>query len=251
MRLKLISCEIFYREVCAAVAGSRHTIDLEFLPKGLHDIGSAGMLERLQSALDRVDPSRFETVLFGYGLCNNGIAGLAARSLPVVLPRAHDCIALFFGSKERYLDYFYAHPGVYFHTTGWIERGDDRGELSQISIQRRNGMDWTYGELVAKYGEDNARYLWAELCDLGRNYGQITFIEMGIEPDDSFERLSRAEAAGRNWRFEKVRGDMSLIRRLVNGPWDAKEFLILQPGERIVARYDDDIIAPTQIDTDV
>jgi len=242
MRLKLISCEIFYREVCAAVAGSQHTIDLEFLPKGLHDIGSSGMLDRLQSALDRVDPSKYETVLFAYGLCNNGIAGLAARALPVVVPRAHDCIALFFGSKERYLDYFNAHPGVFFHTTGWIERGSDRGELSQISIQKRTGMDKTYAELVEKYGDDNARYLWGELCDLGKNYAQITFIEMGVEPDDSFERQSRSEAAGRKWRFEKVKGDMSLIRRLVNGPWDAEAFLILQPGERIVARYDEDVI---------
>ena len=87
MRLKLISCEIFYREMCAAVARSPNQVDVEFLQKGLHDIGQAGMLARLQEAVDRVDGSRYDMILLGYGLCNNGIAGLVARSGPIVIPR--------------------------------------------------------------------------------------------------------------------------------------------------------------------
>ena len=243
MRLRLISCEIFCREICTAISRSPHTIDLEFLPKGLHDIGSAEMRERLQAALDRVDEQRYKAILLGYGLCNNGVAGLTARSIPIVLPRAHDCIALFFGSKERYRAYFDAHPGVFFKTTGWIERGTDSGELSQISIQRRLGMDSSYEDLVARYGEENAKYLWEELCNYSRHYRQLTFIEMGIEPNDSFERQTREEASQRGWIFDKVQGDLSLIQRLVDGKWDDREFLVLEPGQRVVARYDDDIIA--------
>ncbi len=246
--LKLISCEIFYREVCAAAARSPHTIDVEFLPKGLHDIGSSGMLDRLQRSLDAVDGGKYHAVLFGYGLCNNGVAGLTARTLPIVIPRAHDCISLFFGSKERYLEYFNNHPGVFFTTTGWIERGFDSGDLSQISIQRIAGMDQSYEALVAKYGEDNAKYLWSELCDISRNYRQFTFIEMGIEPDDGFAQRTRAEAARRGWAFEKVRGDLSLIQRLVDGRWDESEFLVVQPGQRVVARYEEGIIASEAAD---
>ncbi len=243
MRLKLISCEIFCREICVAVSRSPNTIDIEFLPKGLHDIGSVAMAARLQAALDRVDERKYQAILFGYGLCNNGITGLVARCIPIVLPRAHDCITVFFGSKERYRTYFDTHPGVFFKTTGWIERGTDTGELSQISIQRRSGMDSTYESLVVRYGEDNAKYLWEELYNYSKQYRQLTFIEMGIEPDDSFERQTREEAAGRGWAFEKVQGDLSLIQRLMDGQWDDREFLVLQPGERVVARYDDAIIA--------
>ena len=105
MRLKLISCEILYREICAAVARSVHQVDVEFLPKGFHDIGGAGMCERLQAALDKVDESLYDAVMFGYALCGNGLAGLTARSIPVVIPRGHDCITLFLGSRERYLEY--------------------------------------------------------------------------------------------------------------------------------------------------
>ena len=95
MRLKLISCEIFYRELCWAVARSPNTVDIEFLPKGLHDIGSEGMSARLQAVLDRVDDPRYEAVLLGYGLCNNGIAGLRPGKYRLIVPRAHDCITLF------------------------------------------------------------------------------------------------------------------------------------------------------------
>lgn len=240
MRLKLISCEILYREMCAVVARSPHQVDVEFLPKGLHDIGGAGMCERLQAAVDKVDASLYEAILLGYALCGNGVAGLRARAIPIVLPRGHDCITLFLGSRRRYEEYFQNNPGVYFKTTGWIERGQN---LEQLGLTReKTGVGMSYEELVAKYGEDNAQYLWEQLGGYTKNYRKLTYIEMGIEPDGRFELATRREAAERNMEFEKVRGDMRLIEKLVSGEWDPEEFLIVPPGHRIVARYDESIV---------
>ncbi|HOW72381.1 MAG TPA: DUF1638 domain-containing protein [Phycisphaerae bacterium] len=243
MRLKLISCEIFFRELCAAVARSPNTVDVEFLPKGLHDIGQQGMLQRLQAAVDRVDASRYEAVLLGYALCNNGIVGLTARSLPVIIPRGHDCITLFMGSRTRYREYFDGHPGVYFLTSGWIERGEETGELGQLSIQHQMGMDLTYEQLLAKYGEDNAKFLYQELCNPLRNYSQYTYISMALEAEERFEAQARAKAAEHGWSFEKVHGDPSMLERLVSGPWRDAEFLTLRPGDHVTAPYDEGIIA--------
>lgn len=229
MRLKLIGCEVLYRELCAAVSRSVNQVDIEFLPKGLHDKGSAAMLSRLQETVDRVDAAAYEAVLFGYALCGNGLAGLVARSIPLVIPRAHDCITLFLGSRTRYEEYFRTHSGVYFKTSGWIERGQSLEPQLSLALN----------DLVARYGEEDARYLFEELT---RHYRRLAFIRMGVEPDDRFERSAREEAAGRGWDFETVQGDMGLIQRLVDGAWDEAEFLVAPAGSRVVASHDGRII---------
>ena len=248
MRLRIISCEVFTRELCDAAARSAHQVDLAFLPKGLHDIGCTGMLARLQAAVDAADPSQYDALLLGYGLCNNGIAGLVARSLPLIVPRAHDCMTLFFGSRERYEEYFRANPGTYFLTTGWIERGEATGDLRQLSIQHANGMDLTYAELVEKYGEDNAQFLYDQLCDQTKHYRRLTFIEMGLEPDGSFLEKARKRAEEKGLEFGTERGNLRLIHALVNGPWDEHEFLTVRPGERIATDFGGDLIRAERAD---
>ena len=241
MKLRLVSCEIFFREMNAAVARSPHEVEIIFLPKGLHDMPCRDMLARVQEAVDNASHD-CDAVLLGYGLCNNGINGLVARSTQLVVPRAHDCITLFFGSKERYADYFFNHPGTYFMTTGWIERGEAGKELRQLTIPHQLGMDKTLEEFIAEYGEDNGPFLYEQLAQTTRNYGQYTFIEMGVEPDGSFEQRTREEAARKGWRYEKVAGSMTLIQDLANGNWHEDAFLIVPPLHRIVASNNDAIL---------
>jgi len=242
LRLKLIACEIFYREICDVVARSVNQVDIEFLPKGLHDIGQPGMFARLNEVLTAVDESQYDAIVLAYGLCNNGIVGLAARSVPLVVPRGHDCMTLFMGTKERYLEYFQSHPGVYFKTSGWIERGDGLQQFGDETVQGKSGMELTYEEMVEKYGEDKAKFRWEQLGDMTRNYSGVTFIEMGVGPDEQFERQAREEAAEQGWKFEKIVGDMSLIRTMVDGPWDDDRFLVIPAGQKIEPSYDADII---------
>jgi hypothetical protein len=186
--------------------------------------------------------------------------GLAAQPLPLVVARAHDCITLLLGSKERYLDYFQSHPGVYFKTSGWIERGESGGGLSQFSsdengtvplsdtIQQQAGMTLSLEELTAKYGPDNAQFLYEQLGNMLRNYNKMTFIEMGIEPDGRFEQAARDEAGRRGWQFEALIGDMRLIQDLVDGPWDDDRYLVVPPGSRIAPSFDDKVIKAVRDD---
>ncbi len=224
------------------VARSTNQVDVEFLPKGLHDIGQIGMSRQLKESVAAVDPSQYDAIVMGYALCSNGLVGLAAGSIPIVLPRAHDCITLLLGSKERYRDYFQGHPGAYYKTAGWIERGDDLAQYQQDSVQQTSGMNMAYEELVAKYGEDNAKFLYEQLGDMTSNYDRLTFIEMGIEPDDRFERRTQEEAQRQGWTYEKLQGDMRLIRELVDGPWDDERFLVVRPGQQIAASFDESIV---------
>ncbi|MDE2126786.1 MAG: DUF1638 domain-containing protein [Armatimonadetes bacterium] len=243
MNLKLISCEVFCREAEHVITQSPHHIEVTFLPMGLHDIGARGMRPKIQAAVDAVDDRQFDAILLGFGLCSNGLAGIVANGIPLVLPRAHDCITLFLGSSRRYLDYFHAHPGVYFKTTGWIEHSSDLDSTAQLSLQRSQARGAALADLIARYGEDNGRYLHQTLSAGSEQYGQITFIEMGVEPNAACEQHSRDEARARGWQFEKVRGDIGMIQRLVSGDWRPEEFLVVQPGSTIAARYDESIVA--------
>jgi hypothetical protein len=231
VRLKLIACELLCREMSAAVAHSPRRIDVEFLPKGLHDLGGRPMRARLQSAIDAVDPDSFDAVLLGYALCGNGVDGLVSRALPLVIPRAHDCIALLMGSRERYREYFEANPGVYFRSTGWLEHG---ANLEQPG--------YSFDELIARYGEDNGRYLFEELNGYRRTYRQLTYIRTGLEPDARFEQQARAEAERRGWQFDAMQGDLRLFHQLLSGAWDDRDFLVVPPGWRVKACYDDGVL---------
>ncbi|MCX5641828.1 MAG: DUF1638 domain-containing protein [Candidatus Omnitrophica bacterium] len=122
-RVGLIACEIFFREIAYYAARGPQVIDAVFLPKGLHDLGGDKMRETIQAEIDKMQERGYSRIILGYALCNNGITGLTGRRISLVVPRAHDCIAVFMGSRKRYQDYFFANTGTYFHTPGWLERG--------------------------------------------------------------------------------------------------------------------------------
>lgn len=238
-RFKFIGCEIAFREVCLLAARSRHIVDVEFLTKGLHDIDRSDMRTRLQACVDAVDPERYQGVLLGYARCSDGVVGLRASSLPLVIPRAHDCITFFLGSKERYREYFDAHPGTYFRTSGWIEREFAR---ESQAVMAKLGLDKTYEEYVKEYGKENADFIWQSIGSWQENYTRVTYIETGVATDLGYEDRIRREAADRGWVFDRLDGDLGLLKRLLDGDWSEEDFVIIPPGGELVSRNDDRIL---------
>lgn len=244
MRLKLIACEVLYREMCDGVARCADIVDAEFLPKGLHDMGGKSMAVKLQEAIDRVPAGQYEAILLGYGLCGNGLNGIEARHTAIVAPRMHDCIGLLLGGRQRYQSYFKDHPGIYYRSTGWIERGVDLQQL----VPFHSGTSTNLAQLIEKYGEENGRYLYEQFTGFQSSYRGLTFIETGLECNGRFEEQARQEAADKGWEFEKVRGDLALLQRLVNGDWDNDDFVVLRPGQRIEAQFDETIIRAVDVE---
>ena len=238
MRLKLIACEIIYRELCLCVANSPHIVDLQFLQKGLHDSPSHEMVAAIQKEITEAEKGPCDAILLGYALCNNGTVGLCTHRVPLVIPKAHDCITFFFGSRQRYKDYFDNNPGTYFRTTGWSERNFVK---SGQSVMSRLGLDKTYEEYVKKYGEENARYIMETLGEWKKNYRKMTYIEMGLATDLGYDKKAEADGKENGWAFEKIQGDWRLINAFLNGRWN-DDFLVLKPGQRIAATNDADVI---------
>jgi hypothetical protein len=61
------------------------------------------------------------------------------------------------------------------------------------------------------------------------------------------ERRAQAEAERRGWRFERMAGELLLLRRLLDADW-ADDFLVLQPGQRLAMTYDEDVIGAVLAD---
>ena len=95
---------------------------MTWLPQGLHDTPEL-LHKRLESELDRLYADIEDRALrcpkpdyigLCYGLCSNGVVGLTARDIPIVVPRCDDCTALFLGSQKRYMEpVSYTHLDVY------------------------------------------------------------------------------------------------------------------------------------------
>jgi hypothetical protein len=243
--LKVIACEVAGREIGLCAARSPHMIDFEFLPVGNHDQPKLGHTD-LQSRLDAVPPGKYDAILLGYGICNLILEGIQARSDPLVIPRAHDCITFFLGSKERYQEVFSACPGTYYFTGGWLDfprrRARAQGKkLNAAEIAEQTSMlaiEQNYADLVAKYGEDNARYLLEVTEKWAQTYQQGLYIR--FEYDEPFGR--REEVANicqeRGWKMNETEGDLGLLQRWLGGFWDPQEFLVVQPGETVVSSHD-------------
>jgi hypothetical protein len=150
------------------------------------------------------------------------------------------------GSRERYRAYFEDNPGVYFSSTGWLERGQDLDQTTMAIVAKKSGAGYTLEELVARYGEENGRYLFEQIGSYKRSYRRLTFIATGLEPDSCFEQQARDEASRRGWRFDKIRGDTRLFEKLVSGEWNAADFLVVPPGWRVKAVYDENVIDKEQ-----
>lgn len=261
-KFKFIGCEIIYREACHLASVSPHRVDVEFLRKGLHDLQTGDMVRQVQQAIDAAgERGDYDAILLGYARCNDGTVGISAREVPLVLPRAHDCITFFMGSRGAYREYFDANPGTYYMTTGWSERGLHEGDGSQPAgeqsgmggggVMAELGLDLSHEELVEKYGLENAEFIAETLGDWKKNYSTLLYIDMGVCDESPFITEARNVAADNGWEFVSRKGDWGLLKKLFWGQWD-EDILVVHPGETIIARNDEWVldVAPTSLATD-
>jgi hypothetical protein len=242
MRLKVIGCEVLARPIYLCAARSPHIVDVTFLRRGLHET-PADLGANLQEEIDRVGPEYGAAVLL-YGLCGGATAGLRAGRVPLVVPRAHDCITVFLGSRDRYREEFTSHPGTYWYALDYLEREDTTSSstgMLGIGAATDAELQVAYEQYVELYGKDNADYLMETLGAWRDHYDRAAFVDMGIGDGGVIEEQARAEAASRGWLFERIAGDMALVRRAVEGDWDG-DYLVLQPGQRLVQTYDEGVI---------
>lgn len=257
MRYLCITCEALARPVYYCAATSPHIVDVELLKRGLHN-QPANLRTRLQEKIDLADEQGFDGILFVYGLCGQATAGLVARSIPLVIPRAHDCITLFLGNRVRYQDQFENYPGTYWYSQDYIERDDGSGSSLSMGSGADTDLQEIYADYVNKYGKENADYLMEVMGAWQQHYKRAVYIDLGIGNGADVERIAQEQAERRGWTFERMAGDLILIRQLLEGNWgnskkqntldplqdleSLQNFLVVEPGQKVIMTYDEDII---------
>lgn len=237
MRIHVIACQVFSRQLYALAAVSPNVIELTLLPQGLHDTPET-LRRMVEQAVDQVESRveegiskrRPDAIALGYGLCSNGVVGIKAKSIPIVLPRTDDCIGVFLGSQKRYLQLFHRYNGIYWLNHGWVE---------SAYLPTREQLEQTYQEYRDRYGEDNAQYLKEQDEAWSGKYRYCGYITFPGPWEEEYLKITEETARYHGWEMKRLEGDMSMLQRLLAGKWDPEEFLVCPPGYRIEASFDE------------
>ncbi|MEN6643018.1 MAG: DUF1638 domain-containing protein [Armatimonadia bacterium] len=250
MKLKIVACGVLEPELGHLARESAHSITLELLEAGLHDQPDRLRLEA-QAAIDRASTEGYDAVVLGYGLCGRGTSGLIARTIPVVIPRAHDCMTLFMGSRQAYRNQFTRNPGTFYLTAGWYEHkvrppGHEREKHYESSPDVE--QDPRFAALAAEHGAEEAKYIIHFQDSWKRNYSRAAYIDTGLPAPEKYENYARQMARDLGWQYERVSGDPHLLRKMLSGDWDEAEFLVLQPGQRSATSGDEGLLAAVDME---
>jgi len=251
MVLKLIACEVFYREACLCVATAPHRVDIEFTAKNAHE-QSDKLRALVQQKIDAAEASdvAYDAILLGFGLCGNGVLGVGAKKTRLVLPRAHDCCTIFLGSRQAFKENFADNPSLPFSSVGYMERGGTW--IHDASTIQVPGLNKTYEEYVAVYGEENAKFIMETLTSSQETAltdakdDRIVFVDTPELSHLGFADRARREAEASGRRFVLLPGNIRLIRGLVHGAWTDDDYLVLEPGQTIGGVYDWDRIVKAE-----
>jgi len=233
-----LTCSALARSVYAIAATSPAAITTRLVDQGLHR-DPDNLRGLLQAEIDAVEPEEADAIVLAFGVCGNSTVGLTARHTPIVLPRVHDCIALYLGSLQRYQEEFDEHPGTYWYSVDYMERKTADGGLGSGLT---TDIDEVYESYVEKYGKDNADYLMETMGEWSDRYTRAAFIDTGVAHGERYERMAQEQAARRGWLFERVQADRRLLGMLLTGDWSGEEILTVPPGHAIRSSHDGRLI---------
>ena len=192
-------------------------IEIEYLPQYMHRSPETLNIH-LQEAIDKSAGGE-EKLILGFGLCSNAVVGLKAPQQGLIIPRVHDCIAFFLGSRELYHQMFRNHPGTYYLTASWLENQKD-----------------PLGLVEGEYAERVGREMAEEVMETEiRNYSRISYIHTVAGRQ---EHLRRAQENAEYFQKALVEHQVNneYFRKILYGPHEEPDFVFVKPGETVKQR---------------
>ena len=253
-RFKLLACRVLHREISLLSAKSDNYIDVTYLQQGLHRAPEV-LRKVLQDEINRIEDGtdiysgfsynvhggksrenmEYDAILLGYGLCSNAVCGITSNNYKIIIPRAHDCITLFLGSKERYRNYFDSHSGgIFWYTPGWIDCCQMPGEETNEIKRKRYMEQYDDEELVEEVLEQENAWM--------KSYKMFTYVDWDELHMPNHIAYTEKCANYFNVGFELLKGDMGLMQKFLEGDWNDEDFIVLKPGQAVSPSYDESIL---------
>jgi N-methylhydantoinase A/oxoprolinase/acetone carboxylase beta subunit len=222
-KIYVIACGVLSADLQRAAEKAEIRADFEFLESGLHE-NPAGLRRQIQQVIDRISSSGCSRIVIGYGICGLGTAGLLAKSVPLVIPQVHDCIAIFLGSDEAYRKQFKKCPGTYYFTAGWFEKNvEPDGQKFQIGFNPAQKCD-------ASYSTQDAKIINDFFSSWRKNYTRAVFIDTAVSRAEGIEEYARNTAEKFGWKYEKIAGSTKLLEKMLTAEKSDDEVLFVPAG---------------------
>jgi len=232
-KVALLACSVFEREIALLTQGAKHMVVTRFFEIGLHDRPDV-LRSTLQQQLDEVDArADIEAIILAYGLCGRGTAGLRPSRHKLVIPRAHDCITVFMGSKEAYTEHQRRCPACFYYSPGWNRACRVPGPDKLAALKT---------ELATKFDADDVEFLMQTEREQWAQHNIATYIDLGTDDAESEADYAHRCAEWLGWKFEHIHGDAALLRDLLWGNWDDTRFQIIQPGQQLGQSTDANVL---------
>lgn len=231
-KVYVIGCGVFKNDLKRLAGQYGINAEFEFLDSHLHE-DSQNLRNMLQSSINTAgEKDGYERIILGYGVCGKGTDGLKADNVPLVIPQAQDCIAMLLGSDEEYRRQFEKCPGTYYISPGWFDEKDS----AMVNIQKYKmfGPCQDNADLIEKYGKDNAEYLAEFFGSWYKNYSRAVFIDNGTDNAKKYEKDAQDFAEKYGWKYERIKADYGLMKKLLLATKSDNDVLIVRAGEKIV-----------------
>jgi hypothetical protein len=200
-------------ELEAVVCGA--AVQFHFLDQGLHRTPKK-MAGLIQEKLALVSESAKRVVL-AYGLCSKGIAGVRSTHQGLVVPRCHDCIALFFGSSQAYCEAFRLRPGTYYLTSGWV-------------TAKKDPLGIIYDDYAPQHGIEDAFWVMGEEL---KHYTHIALVNTGVGNLEELRSRTRENCRVLKKEYSEIQGSLDYFIKLVHGPYRDEDFIVVPPGHEV------------------
>jgi hypothetical protein len=188
--------------------------EIRTLDIGLH-VSPNRLKNKLMDEIGDIQKTGLDIIL-GYGLCGRSTEGIFSQKSRLILPKVDDCVGALLGSRNRHKQIIKKNSGCYFLAPDWFDT-----ELNIFEGLFKNSDN------IPK--EQRKKIIKMAL----KNYTHI-----GLLTNNQFEDnciLQKCEEYCDTYGLElmHLKTDYSLLSRLVNGPWNSEEFMVLEPGEKV------------------